>query len=80
MGLDGVAWQVSSRNSRHFRSCLSSDGMPTNSPFMKMTSVSAVTILAKAETLPGRPIGLAHPSPVPFEQLLRDFARIGTRP
>jgi nucleoside-diphosphate-sugar epimerase len=34
----------------------------------------AITILAKADTLPGRPIGLAHPSPVPFEQLLRAVA------
>ena len=41
-----------------------------------MTSVSAVIIVAKAETLPGRPIGLAHPSPVPFKQLLRYIARV----
>jgi nucleoside-diphosphate-sugar epimerase len=34
----------------------------------------AITVLAKADVLPSRPIGLAHPSPVPFEQLLRVIA------
>ena len=38
----------------------------------------AIRILAKADTLPRRPIGLAHPSSVSFEQLLREIARSNT--
>jgi nucleoside-diphosphate-sugar epimerase len=36
---------------------------------------SAIAVLAQAEKLPGRPFGLAHPAPVPFEELLRTIAR-----
>jgi nucleoside-diphosphate-sugar epimerase len=35
----------------------------------------AIAILAQAGTVPGRPIGLAHPAPVRFEELLRTIAR-----
>ena len=35
----------------------------------------AIGTLAKADVLPGRPIGVAHPTPVAFEELLRGVAR-----
>jgi nucleoside-diphosphate-sugar epimerase len=35
----------------------------------------AITVLATAEAVPTRPLGLAHPEPVPFEQILRAISR-----
>ena len=35
----------------------------------------AIRTLAKADTLPSRPIGLAHPTPVLFEELFREIAQ-----
>lgn len=39
----------------------------------------AVRILAEAEQVPSRPLGLAHPEPVPFESLVRGIARANGR-
>jgi nucleoside-diphosphate-sugar epimerase len=39
----------------------------------------AVVVLANAEHVPSRPLGLAHPTPVPFEQVLRSLADAGGR-
>jgi nucleoside-diphosphate-sugar epimerase len=38
---------------------------------------AGIVALAVAEAVPPRPLGLAHPEPVPFEQLLRAIARAG---
>ena len=40
----------------------------------------AIGKLVEAEEIPGRPLGFAHPEPVPFELLIRRFAFANGRP
>jgi nucleoside-diphosphate-sugar epimerase len=40
----------------------------------------AIKILAKTEVVPSRPLGVAHPEPIPFELLMRRIAQANGRP